>query len=62
MTPPADMPLPTDRRVRAWLGEHLIADYIGEADAAGCMRSRFLSLRVTNEPAIPAGIPDARTQ
>nr|WP_238156789.1 hypothetical protein [Kribbella sp. VKM Ac-2571] len=48
-------PLPPDRRVRVWFGEHLIADYIGAAEDAAQyeagMRRRFLSLRVTNESA-----------
>ena len=63
MTTLVDLPRPTDRRVQVWFGEHLIADYIGNADAAAQfeagMRRRFLSLRVTNEPAAPAGSPDA---
>jgi hypothetical protein len=56
----ADGPLPTDRRVCVWFGEHLIADYIGDAAAAAQfeagMRRRFSSLRVTNELAVT---PDA---
>jgi hypothetical protein len=52
--------LPTDRRV--WFGEHLIADYISDAESAAsyeaAMRRRFVSLRVTNEPASTV-VPDA---
>ncbi|GAB3821451.1 hypothetical protein [Kribbella italica] len=55
MTTLAEMPLPTDRRVCVWFGKHLIADYTNAPDAAAgyeeAMRSRFPSLRVTNEPA-----------
>jgi hypothetical protein len=53
------LPLPTDRRIRVWFGEHLIADYISDPDAAAAyesaMRRRFVSLRVTNDPASPEG-------
>jgi hypothetical protein len=28
------LPLPTDRRVRVWFGEHLIADYVSDLDSA----------------------------
>ena len=63
MTTFVDLPRPTNRRVQVWFGEHLIADFIGDADAAAQfeagMRRRFLSLRVTNEPAAATGIPDA---
>jgi hypothetical protein len=55
-------PLPTDRHVRVWFGEHLIADYISDptsaADYEAAMRRRFLSLRVTNDPASPEASPD----
>jgi hypothetical protein len=63
MTALVDLPHPSDRRVQVWFGPHLIADYIGGVDAAAQfeagMRRRFLSLRVTNEPAAPSGSPDA---
>jgi hypothetical protein len=63
MTTLADLPQPTDRRVQVWFGEHLIADYIGDPAAAAKyeagMRRRFLSLRVTNQPAVSVGSPDA---
>ena len=53
------LPLPTDRRVRVWFGEHLIADYVSDAESAAtyetAMRRRFVSLRVTNESAYPDG-------
>ncbi|MGZ0152009.1 hypothetical protein ACXJJ3_33465 [Kribbella sp. WER1] len=43
-------------RVCVWFGEHLIAEYTAEPDAAAryeaAMGRRFLSLRVTNEPAV----------
>jgi hypothetical protein len=52
------LPLPTDRRVRVWFGEHLIADYISDPHSAAAyeaaMHRRFVSLRVTNDPACPA--------
>jgi hypothetical protein len=41
------------RRVQAWLGSHLIADWIGNAPhaerLAASMRAQFSSLRITNE-------------
>lgn len=49
-------PQPDDgrRRVLVWLGEHLIADYIANADLAARyeakMRRSYAGLRVTNEP------------
>jgi hypothetical protein len=47
-------PQSTDRVVRVWFGEHLIAEHVADAiDAAtygAWMRRRFASLRVTNEP------------
>lgn len=50
-------PRSSDRRVCVWFGTHLIADFIGDPDAAvaheSAMRGRFLSLRITNEPATP---------
>jgi hypothetical protein len=62
MTRLAQPVLPTDRRVCVWFGEHLIADYIADPETAtsyeAAMRRRFLSLRVTNEPA-SAVVPDA---
>jgi hypothetical protein len=63
MTILTEAPLPPDRRVRVWFGEHLIADYIGDAEDAAQyeagMRRRFLCLRVTNEPADLMGALDA---
>jgi hypothetical protein len=63
MTTLADLPQPTNRCVQVWFGENLIAEYVGDANAAvqyeAGMRRRFLSLRVTNEPADHAGSPDA---
>jgi hypothetical protein len=51
------LPLPTDRRVCVWFGEHLIADHVADPDSAAtyeaAMRRRFVSLRVTNDPAYP---------
>ncbi|MDX6239631.1 MAG: hypothetical protein QOG10_4446 [Kribbellaceae bacterium] len=62
MTTLAEAPLPTDRRVCVWFGEHKIADYTADPDAAvqfeAGMRCRFKSLRVTNEPAVSV-VPDA---
>jgi hypothetical protein len=56
MTTLAEVPLPIDRRVCVWFGEHLIADYTAAPDDAARfeagMRRRFASLRVTNEPAV----------
>ena len=56
----AHLPRPTVRRVCVWFGEHLVADYTADAEAAAtyeaAMRRRFLSLRVTNEPVVS---PDA---
>lgn len=56
MTTLAEPPLPTDRRVRVWFGEHVIADYTAEpAKALECqmaMTRRFYGLRVTTEPAV----------
>jgi hypothetical protein len=54
MTTFAERPLPTDRRVRVWFGEHVIAEYTDEPEAAlkyqAAMTRRFASLRVTIEP------------
>lgn len=63
MTTVADVPPSTQRRVRVWFGEHVIADYTAEpADAiryqAGMTR-RFASLRITIEPASAAVRPSA---
>jgi hypothetical protein len=63
MTTLADVPRSTDRRVRVWFGEHVIAEYTAEpADAlryqAGMTR-RFASLRITIEPATAAADEDA---
>ncbi|MFD7154307.1 hypothetical protein ACFV9C_06905 [Kribbella sp. NPDC059898] len=48
------LPHPTERRVRVWFGEHVIADHISDpasaADYESAMRRRFVSLRVTNDP------------
>jgi hypothetical protein len=45
---------PSRRRVRLWFGQHLIADYIGEAASAdrheAAMRRRFPGLEITNDP------------
>ena len=63
MTVLVDDPPPSERRVRVWFGEHVIADYTAEpADAiryqAGMTR-RFASLRITIEPASAAVRPSA---
>jgi hypothetical protein len=63
MTTLAAVPRSTDRRVRVWFGEHVIAEYTAEpADAvryqAGMTR-RFASLRITIEPADAAVDEDA---
>ena len=62
MTTLAEAPLPTDRRVRIWFGEHIIAEYTAEPETAlryqAAMTRRFASLRVTIEPAT-AVVPDA---
>ncbi|GAB3823894.1 hypothetical protein HDA39_007570 [Kribbella italica] len=56
MTTLAEAPLPTDRCVRVWFGEHVIAEYTDEPVAAlrhqAAMTRRFASLRVTIEPAV----------
>jgi hypothetical protein len=56
MTTHVEMRLPTDRRVRVWFGEHVIAEYTDEPEAAlqyqAAMTRRFASLRVTIEPAV----------
>jgi hypothetical protein len=56
MTTLAEGPLPTDRCVRVWFGEHVIAEYTDQPDAAlkyqAAMTRRFASLRVTIEPAV----------
>ncbi|WP_433020599.1 hypothetical protein [Kribbella sp. CA-294648] len=63
MTTLAEMPCPSDRRVRVWFGEHVIADYTAEPAKAlryqAAMTRRFYSLRVTIEPAIPVVNQDA---
>ncbi|GAA1711567.1 hypothetical protein GCM10009745_69580 [Kribbella yunnanensis] len=60
MTSPGRHAPPTERRVRVWFGEHLIAEHVGNAvDAADYeagMRRRFASLRVTNE--LIAAVPN----
>lgn len=57
MTTHVEMPIPTDRRVRVWFAEHVIAEYTDEPEAAlryqAAMTRRFASLRVTIEPAVP---------
>jgi hypothetical protein len=57
MTRLAEAPLPTDRRVRVWFGEHVIAEYTDAPETAmryqAAMTRRFASLRVTSEPAVP---------
>ncbi|MEV8372608.1 hypothetical protein AB0P21_07715 [Kribbella sp. NPDC056861] len=56
MTTLAERPLPTDRWVRVWFGEHVIAEYTAEPETAiryqAAMTRRFASLRVTIEPAV----------
>ncbi|WBQ06727.1 hypothetical protein [Kribbella sp. CA-293567] len=56
MTTLAEAPLPTDRCVRVWFGEHIIAEYTAEPDTAlryqAAMSRRFASLQVTIEPAV----------
>lgn len=51
------LPLPTDRRVRVWFGDHVIADRVSDQASAceyeSAMRRRFASLRITNEPVCP---------
>jgi hypothetical protein len=63
MTTVTESPLPTDRRVRVWFGEHVIADYTAESAKAiryqAAMTRRFYSLRVTIEPAAPVVNQDA---
>jgi hypothetical protein len=60
MTMLAERPLPTDRCVRVWFGEHVIAEYTAEPETAmryqAAMTRRFASLRVTIEP---VAVPDA---
>jgi len=57
MTTLAEAPLSTDRRVRVWFGEHIIAEYTAEPETAmryqAAMTRRFANLRVTIEPAVP---------
>ena len=54
MTTLAEAPLPPNRRVCVWFGEHEIVEHIAEPAYAArfeaAMRRRFASLRVTNEP------------
>lgn len=56
MTTLAERPLPTDRRVCVWFGEHIIAEYTAEPETAlryqAAMTRRFASLRVSIEPAV----------
>ncbi|TCC39367.1 hypothetical protein [Kribbella sindirgiensis] len=63
MTTLADVPRSTDRRVRVWFGEHVIADYTAEPAKAlqyqAGMTRRFASLRITIEPVAPLRSPDA---
>ncbi|TDU87565.1 hypothetical protein EV138_1089 [Kribbella voronezhensis] len=63
MTTLAETPQPTERRVRVWFGEHVIADYTAEPAKAiryqAAMTRRFYSLRVTIEPAVPVVNQDA---
>ncbi len=63
MTALVDDPRPADRRVRVWLGEHVIADYTAEPATAiqyqAAMTRRFASLRVTIEPVAVAVVEDA---
>ena len=57
------LPQPTDRRVRVWFGEHVIADYTAEPAKAiryqACMTRRFASLHITIESATAAADEDA---
>ncbi len=50
--------VPPNHRVRVWFGEHAIGTFVGPpADAAtyeAKMQQRFVSLRITNEPASAA--------
>ncbi len=54
MTEIAERPLPTDRCVQVWFGEHVIAAYTAEPATAlryqAAMTRRFASLRMTIEP------------
>ena len=54
MTMLVEMPLPTDRRVCVWFGDHKVVEHVSAPDDAAkfeaAMRRRFASLRVTNEP------------
>ena len=63
MTALVDDPRPTDRRVRVWFGEHVIADYTAEPTTAiqyqAAMTRRFASLRITIEPVTVAVDEDA---
>ncbi|TDD20764.1 hypothetical protein E1218_21930 [Kribbella turkmenica] len=63
MTTLAEPPQPTERRVRVWFGEHVIADYAAEPATAiryqTAMTRRFYSLRVTIEPVSPVVSQDA---
>jgi hypothetical protein len=57
MTVLAESSRSTDRRVRVWFGEHIIAEYTAEPQTAmryhAAMTRRFASLQVTIEPAVP---------
>lgn len=59
-------PHPSDRRVCVWFGTHLIAEFVGDPDAAVAyesgMRGRFINLRISNEPAMPQAVADDRNQ
>jgi hypothetical protein len=59
----ADAPLPTNRCVKVWFGEHVIAEYTAEPETAiryqAAMTRRFASLRVTIEPATAVVDEDA---
>jgi hypothetical protein len=63
MTTLAEPSQPTERRVRVWFGEHVIADYTAEPAKAiryqAAMTRRFYSLRVTIEPTVPVASQDA---
>ena len=63
MTTLVDASQPSERRVRVWFGEHVIAEYTAEPAKAiryqAAMTRRFFSLRVTIEPAIPVVNLDA---
>ncbi|GAA1696397.1 hypothetical protein GCM10009745_48060 [Kribbella yunnanensis] len=56
MTTLTGLPQPADRCVKVWFGEHVIAEYTAEPEAAmryqAAMTRRFASLCITIEPAV----------